>query len=84
MGDWNLRSLAAEVGVAALVVDGARYPWAAATAREWGRALPNARVWLVEDAAHAYAHLDQPARFFAGLDQFLRGFWPAGSVAERR
>lgn len=43
--------------------------------REWARALPNARLVTVPNAAHA-AWADDPVIVFGSIREFLRGNWP--------
>ncbi len=43
-----------------------------AIAGDMGRAIPDARIEIIEDAGHC-AHLEQPAAFNAALLDFLRG-----------
>jgi proline iminopeptidase len=79
LGDYDLRPALGAMDMPALVVEGAqaRLPldgeWA------WGRALPNSRVWLMDEVGHAYPFVEQPDVFFPGVYRFMRGGWPNGA-----
>jgi len=79
LGLYNLTPQLAELTMPALVVDGARSALPLDGDYAWARALPDARLWLIDDAGHAYPFVENPAVFFPGIQRFLEGEWPAGA-----
>jgi pimeloyl-ACP methyl ester carboxylesterase len=76
LGDWDWRGVVAGVSAPVLTVHGLRDNLPIESSREWVRALPNARLLLIDGAGH-YPHFEQPAVFIAALATFFRGAWPA-------
>lgn len=74
--DW--RPALGALTMPVLVTHGAHDAIPVAAAREWARALPNARVLVVPRADHL-PWVERPERFFPAADAFLRGRWPRGS-----
>lgn len=70
LGDWDLRPALAKVTACALVIHGTEDPDPIEGAREWVRALPDARLVEVEGAGH-FPQVEQPETFFAEVEAFL-------------
>jgi proline iminopeptidase len=73
---YDLRPMLGRVTAPVLILYGEADPVPRAGAEAWAGAYPNARLLVVRHAGHL-AHVEQPAIFFAALDTFLRGQWPA-------
>lgn len=71
-GDWDWREDAKRVKCPALYVYGTEDYLPFAAAQEWAECLPNARVFKMEGVGH-FPSLEEPERFFAGLEEFLGG-----------
>ena len=80
LGEWDWRPSLRAVAAPALVIHGTVDPLPVASARQWAAALPNGRLLLLEGVGH-FPYLEVPERFFAAVEEFLRGQWPAGSQA---
>lgn len=78
LGDWDWRSSLRGVDAPTLIVHGTVDPLPLEGAREWGRALPNARILELDGIGH-FPYLETPDAFFATVDRFLQGEWPEGS-----
>jgi proline iminopeptidase len=77
--DYDLRPRLGRVTAPVLVIYGEADPVPRAAAEAWAAGYPNARLLVVRHAGHL-AHVEQPAIFFAALDTFLRGHWPAEAL----
>jgi pimeloyl-ACP methyl ester carboxylesterase len=66
----------ASVPVRTLIIHGTADPIPLATAEEWASTLPNARLLTLTNIGH-FPYLEAPDRFFAAIDTFLAGTWPA-------
>lgn len=75
LGDWDWRSSLREMDAPTLVIHGTVDPLPLAGAREWSRALPNARMLELNGIGH-FPYLEAPDVFFTSVDHFLRGEWP--------
>ncbi len=84
LADYDLRPTLAEMHMPALIVEGAQSPLPMEGEWAWARALPNSRLWLIEEVGHAYPFVEQPEVFFQGVARFLRGDWPIGAQAVSR
>jgi proline iminopeptidase len=76
LGDWDWRPLASGVIAPVLVVHGVRDNLPVESSREWVRAWPNARLYLIDAAGH-YPHFEQADVFIKAVATFLGGAWPA-------
>ncbi|MFN2400082.1 MAG: alpha/beta fold hydrolase [Gemmatimonadaceae bacterium] len=76
LGEWDWRPAVGQVTAPALVIHGTVDPLPIATAREWAASLPNGRLLSLEGIGH-FPYLEAPESFFAAVDGFLRGSWPA-------
>lgn len=81
LGEWDWRPGLRSVTAPALVILGSQDFMSLDSAREWAAALPNAHLLVLEGSGH-FPYLDAPERFFAVVEEFLGGRWPAGG--ERR
>ena len=58
-----------------LIIHGELDPLPIESARKWAAALPNARLLELKGIGH-FPYVEEPDRFFAAVDRFLRGEWP--------
>lgn len=75
LGEWDWRSSLGSVNAPSLIIHGTVDPLPLESAREWGRALPNARILELEGIGH-FPYLETPEVFVATVNQFVRGEWP--------
>jgi proline iminopeptidase len=80
LGDWDWLPSLRAVTAPALVIHGTVDPLHVPSARRWAAALPNGRLLLLQGIGH-FPYLEVPERFFAAVDEFLRGRWPVGARA---
>jgi proline iminopeptidase len=80
LGDWDWRGLLDDVSAPTLVIHGAADPLPLESAREWARALPDARLLVLEGVGH-FPYLEVPEAFFSAVTEFVRGEWPAEAEA---
>jgi len=66
-----------------LVVTGREHPMPWTNSEAWAAAFPDARLLLMEHTGH-FPHVEQPQVFFAAVETFLRGQWPASAVKVAR
>jgi proline iminopeptidase len=78
LGDWDWRPVLRAVQAPALMIRGTKDHVPLESAREWTAALPNGRLLQMEGSGH-FPYLDAPDQFFAAVEIFLRGGWPAGA-----
>jgi proline iminopeptidase len=74
LGDWNLLPSVGVVKAPVLVIHGAADPIPVESSEAWARAMPNARLLLVEGAGHI-PQVEQPKVFFNAVETFLKGNW---------
>ena len=80
LGEYDLGPGVRRVTAPALVIHGVADVIPLAASREWAASYPDARLLLMRRSGHL-AHLEEPAAFFAAVDEFLAGRWPEGSEA---
>jgi proline iminopeptidase len=78
LGEFDLRPGVRRVTAPVLVIHGVADVIPLAAAREWAASYPNARLLVMQRSGHL-AHLEEPAGFFAAVEDFLAGRWPPGS-----
>ena len=83
LGDWDWRTAMASVTLRTLIIHGTADPIPLATAEEWATTLPNARLLTLTNVGH-FPYLEVPDRFFAAIDTFLAGAWPAEAKPRHR
>lgn len=83
LADYDFRRALAAVTVPVLVVHGAADLTPLASAEEWTTALPNARLLVLQQAAH-YPYAEAAATFNGAMDVFMGGGWPEGAVVPPR
>jgi proline iminopeptidase len=71
LGDFDWRGDFGELEIPVLVIAGAADAIPAENFHEWQAAFPNARLVLLEKAAH-FPHIEQPAAFFSIVAEFLK------------
>jgi proline iminopeptidase len=76
---YDLRPYLWRVHAPVLILYGEADPVPRAGAEAWAAGYPDARLLVIRRAGHM-SHVEQPSAFFAALDSFLRGAWPADSV----
>ena len=74
--DW--RSELSRLTLPRLVVHGAQDAFPVEGSREWAPPGSNARVLVIDRAAH-FPFVEQPERLFGAIETFLRGRWPPGA-----
>ena len=82
LGAWDWTARAASVRARVLTIRGARDNIPLESSRDWVRALPNARL-LVLDASGHFPFAEQPVEFAGAVGTFLNGRWPEGAVEVR-
>ena len=70
LGDWDWTAKLARVKAPVLIIHGQEDAIPMAMVREWTKALPNAKLIEVPNAAH-FPHAEQPAIVFDAIDKFL-------------
>jgi proline iminopeptidase len=78
LGEWDWLPILRAVQAPALVIHGSEDPLPLASARAWAAALPNSRLLVLPGRGH-FPYVEAPDEFFAAVDSFLRGAWPAGA-----
>lgn len=76
LGDWDWRASLNEVSAPTLVIHGTADPLPMDGARDWARALPNARLLVLDGVGH-FPYLEVPDAFFSAVSDFVQGEWPA-------
>ncbi|MDX1647966.1 MAG: alpha/beta fold hydrolase [Longimicrobiales bacterium] len=76
LGDWDWRPSLADVTAPTLVLHGTADPLPLEGARDWARALPNARLLVLDGVGH-FPYLEAPERFFSAVTDFVGEDWPA-------
>ncbi len=74
-GDFDLRPEVRRVAAPVLVIHGAADVVPLAGARDWAASYPDARLLLMRRSGHL-VHVEEPAVFFAAVEDFLAGRWP--------
>ena len=82
LGNWDWRAAMATIPVRTLIIHGAVDPIPLATAEEWATTLRNARLLTFPNVGH-FPYLEAPDQFFAAIDTFMAGAWPAGAKPGR-
>lgn len=70
LGDWDWTAKLARVNAPVLIIHGQEDAIPMAMVREWTKALPNASLIEVPNAAH-FPHAEQPELVFAAVEKFL-------------
>ena len=79
LGSWDLRSSLGAVKAPALVIHGAADVIPLESSEAWVRAMPNARLLMINGAGHI-PQIEQPAIFFKAVETFLKGSFPADAT----
>ena len=80
LGEYDLGPAVRRVAAPVLVIHGVGDVIPFSGARDWAASYPNARLLLMRRSGHL-AHVEEPAAFFAAVDEFLAGRWPAAAAA---
>lgn len=79
LGDYNLMPRLPAVKAPVLVIHGASDVIPLRSSEFWAAGYPNGRLLVIKNAGHL-AHVETPDVFFAAVDTFLKGTFPAGSI----
>jgi proline iminopeptidase len=79
LGDYDWRPTLRPVTARSIVIHGSEDPLPVEGAREYARELPNSRLLLFNGVGH-FMYVESPDSFFAAVNEFLAGRWPAGAV----
>ncbi|HXG69322.1 MAG TPA: hypothetical protein VNJ04_01775 [Gemmatimonadaceae bacterium] len=79
LGDWDWTTSLSKVVVPTLLFHGELDPLPIESARKWAAVMPNGRLLELKGIGH-FPHVEAPQVFFAAVDGFLRGEWPAGAA----
>jgi proline iminopeptidase len=75
-GDFDLRPGITRVTAPVLVIHGAADVVPLAGSQDWAAGYPDARLLVLQRSGHL-VHLEEPDAFFAAVEDFLAGRWPA-------
>ncbi|HEX5705339.1 MAG TPA: alpha/beta hydrolase [Pyrinomonadaceae bacterium] len=75
LGNYNLLPSLGVVKAPALVIHGTADVIPVKSSEAWARALPNARLFLIERSGHM-PQFEQPEIFFKAVETFLKGDFP--------
>ncbi len=75
LGSWNLLPSLNVVEAPVLVIHGAADPIPVESSEAWARAMPNARLLIINGAGHI-PQIEQPEIFFRAVETFLTGSFP--------
>lgn len=78
LGDWDFTGALGHLRAPLLVITGDRDETPLAGHRAWAAAVPQGRLLVIPGAGHG-PHVDAPDVYFAAVDAFLAGGWPAGA-----
>ncbi|HEV7658955.1 MAG TPA: alpha/beta hydrolase [Allosphingosinicella sp.] len=78
LGEFDLRPAVRRVTAPVLVLHGVADVIPEASARDWAASYPNSRLLLMRRSGHLM-HIEEPDAFFAAVETFLAGGWPAGA-----
>ena len=78
LGDWNLLPSLGVIRAPVLVIHGAADPIPVESSEAWARALPNARLLLIQGAGDI-PQVEQPELFFSAIETFLSGSFPSNA-----
>ena len=79
LGDYDWRPALRTVNARSIVIHGSEDVLPVEDAREYARELPNSRFLLFNGVGH-FMYVETPDSFFAAVNEFLAGRWPAGAV----
>jgi proline iminopeptidase len=83
LGEYDFRPAVRRVAAPVLVIHGVGDVIPFSGARDWAASYPNARLLLMRRSGHL-AHVEEPGLFFAAIEEFLAGRWPADADAISR
>lgn len=79
LGEWNLVPKLASLETPALIIHGSYDMIPVESSIAWTKALPNARLLVINDSGHM-THIEQPDIFFTAVKTFLNGQWPENAI----
>jgi pimeloyl-ACP methyl ester carboxylesterase len=80
--DFDYRAEAQRIEAPTLVVHGGADFIPLAASEAWARSIPDARLLVLPAVGH-FPHVEAPSAFFAAVETFLGGDWPADAVSPR-
>jgi len=83
LGNWDWTTSLSSAVVPTLLIHGDRDPLPIESARRWAAAMPDARLLELKGIGH-FPYVEAPEAFFAAVDRFLSGGWPAGAIRVSR
>jgi len=78
LGEFDLRPSVRRVTAPVFIIHGAGDVVPPEGARDWAASYPNARLLMLPRAGHLI-QAEDPGTFFAAIEAFLSGRWPAGA-----
>ena len=78
--DFDYRREARRIIAPTLIIHGDLDTIPRAASEEWTRAIPNARLLVLEGTGH-FPHAETPSTFFDAVQTFLDGDWPGHARA---
>ena len=72
LGEWDILPKLPIVKAPVLIIQGKHDMLPPESSRAWAKALPNARLLIIDDAGHM-TQVEQPDIFFPAVETFLRG-----------
>ena len=82
LGEWDWREELHGLDAPVLTIHGESDTLPLEGSRVWVQSLRNARLLFVPEAGHL-PFVEQPEMFYAAVDTFLKGEWPAGAEINR-
>ncbi|HYD13695.1 MAG TPA: alpha/beta hydrolase [Allosphingosinicella sp.] len=79
LGEYDLRADVRRVTAPVLVIHGVADPIPIEGSRDWAAGYPGARLLLMHRSGHLM-HVEEPEAFFAAVETFLAGRWPAAAA----
>ncbi len=79
LGEWDLLSDLESLNIPTLVIHGSYDMIPIDSSIAWAKALPDARLLVIEDSGHM-THIEQPDIFFPAVLKFLSRNWPENSI----
>lgn len=80
IGDWDWSGSLDDMSAPTLIIHGDADPLPLESAQEWARALPHARLLVLEGVGH-FPYLEAPDAFFSAVTDFMGGEWPTEAEA---
>jgi len=79
LGEWDLIPELESLNIPTLVIHGSYDMIPVDSSIAWVKAMPNARLLVIQDSGHM-THIERPDIFFPAVSRFLAGDWPEDSI----